>query len=414
MHLRSAWRWTAPPSPTSACAASSRNPSRCRRSTPWQCKTWKGQAVFGLFFSGWRCFSSLGQTEWKHKKFSVWLTCLCPVRSSRRVWRCADGPVPCVFCTLDKRACGGKGQWCFSLATRAWRILVPCSARHWGWWRGIIITVHGKGGRRSKVGECYGIYAGRRTCDSSPFSLLSSSCWAGGFSQRRSVALSSQRPAWHKKRVSSHESHKRSRSRVSLGSRLRVYLVNFTEAPSSQKVQEQVSLIQCRVIFKSAGRQNSNVRQRFIRGRGVGVRPLDTSTLARRVHRVRTPMRRPSEEWTQTHCELSSLFILFSSRMWRLRTLSRRSSSAWISASSYKWFSRTNTRGTSELGLQGKELIKIHIFFFFFFFIQLTRSVWNINSWVAAESVRDRLVMLIHWEDNEHIDKPQAWSIPVG
>lgn len=63
-----------------------------------------------------------------------------------------------------------------------------------------------------------------------------------------------------KKHVSSHESHKRSRSRVSLGSRLRVYLVNFTEAPSSQKVQEQVSLIQRRVIFKSAGRQNSNVR----------------------------------------------------------------------------------------------------------------------------------------------------------
>lgn len=130
-----------------------------------------------------------------------------------------------------------------------------------------------KGGRRNKVGECYGIYAGRRTCDSSPFSLLSSSCWAGGFSQRRSVALSSQRPAWHKKRVSSHESHKRSRSRVSLGSRLRLYLVNFTEAPSSQKVQEQVSLIQRRVIFKSAGRQNSNVRdggKDLFGGLGVG------------------------------------------------------------------------------------------------------------------------------------------------
>lgn len=36
-----------------------------------------------------------------------------------------------------------------------------------------------------------------------------------------------------------------------------------------------------------------------------------------------------------THWELSSLFILFSSRMWRFRTLSKRSSSAWISASSY-------------------------------------------------------------------------------
>lgn len=46
--------------------------------------------------------------------------------------------------------------------------------------------------------------------------------------------------------------------------------------------------------------------------------------------------RPPQAGLTQTHCELSSLFILFSSRMWRFRTLSRRSSSAWISASSYK------------------------------------------------------------------------------
>lgn len=44
--------------------------------------------------------------------------------------------------------------------------------------------------------------------------------------------------------------------RVSFGSRRRFYLVNFTEAPSSQKVQEQVSLIQRRVIFKSADRQD--------------------------------------------------------------------------------------------------------------------------------------------------------------
>lgn len=101
-------------------------------------------------------------------------------------------------------------------------------------------------------------------------------------------------------------------------SRLGVYLVNFTEAPSSQKVQEQVSLIQRRVIFKSAGRENSasgTAAKIYAGGVGGGRRPLDASTLARRVHRVPTPMRRPSEEWTRTHCELSSLFILFSSRM---------------------------------------------------------------------------------------------------
>lgn len=44
-----------------------------------------------------------------------------------------------------------------------------------------------------------------------------------------------------------------------------------------------------------------------------------------------------------TYCELSSLFILLSSRMWRFLTLSKRSSSAWISASSWRWREETVT-----------------------------------------------------------------------
>lgn len=90
----------------------------------------------------------------------------------------------------------------------------------------------------------------------------------------------------------------------------------------------------------------------------------------------------------QTHCELSSLFILFSSRMWRLRTLSRRSSSAWISASSYKWFKHTNTQAhkrniralTTRRGSSSKSTST-----------RLTSSVLNINGWLGRESVGGRL-----------------------
>lgn len=108
--------------------------------------------------------------------------------------------------------------------------------------------------------------------------------------------------------------------------------------------------------------------------------------LALCVRHVQMPMQQLSEKLIHTHCELSSLFILFSSRMWRLRTLSRRSSSAWISASSYKWFKHTNTQthtrsfraSTTRKGAHQKPT-----------FTQLTSSVLNINGWLAAESVRD-------------------------
>lgn len=37
------------------------------------------------------------------------LTCLYPVRSSRKVLRSWDGPAPCVFCTLDMHAWQKRG-----------------------------------------------------------------------------------------------------------------------------------------------------------------------------------------------------------------------------------------------------------------------------------------------------------------
>lgn len=46
-------------------------------------------------------------------------------------------------------------------------------------------------------------------------------------------------------------------------------------------------------------------------------------------------MEEKTKQKQKTHWELSSLLILLSSRMWRFLTRSKRSSSAWISASSY-------------------------------------------------------------------------------
>lgn len=42
-----------------------------------------------------------------------------------------------------------------------------------------------------------------------------------------------------------------------------IYLVNFTKAPSSKKVEEQISFIQCWVIFKSldAGKEEKKKSQ---------------------------------------------------------------------------------------------------------------------------------------------------------
>lgn len=75
---RSAWRWTAPPSPTSACAASSRNPSRCLRSTPWQCKTWKEQAAFVVLRMRGRGFPhrSVKPTEGERSSEFDWRVCV--------------------------------------------------------------------------------------------------------------------------------------------------------------------------------------------------------------------------------------------------------------------------------------------------------------------------------------------------
>lgn len=48
---------------------------------------------------------------YEHKISVSALTCLCPVRSSRKAWRFGGGPAPCVFCTLDKHACGEEGNY---------------------------------------------------------------------------------------------------------------------------------------------------------------------------------------------------------------------------------------------------------------------------------------------------------------
>lgn len=50
------------------------------------------------------------------------------------------------------------------------------------------------------------------------------------------------------------------------------------------------------------------------------------------------------------YAELSSLFILFSSLMWRFLTLSRRSSSAWISASSCRRRDVTHSPSNGDPG----------------------------------------------------------------
>ena len=61
------------------------------------------------------------------------------------------------------------------------------------------------------------------------------------------------------------------------------------------------------------------------------------------LHRGETLLSCKTEIQITTYCELSSLFILLSSRIWRFLTLSKRSSSAWISASSWKWREGTIT-----------------------------------------------------------------------
>lgn len=60
------------------------------------------------------------------------------------------------------------------------------------------------------------------------------------------------------------------------------HLVNFTEAPSSQKVQEQVSLVQRGVIFKPAGRDRDgelSSRGRTAAAAGVASRAQSDSKL---------------------------------------------------------------------------------------------------------------------------------------
>lgn len=115
------------------------------------------------------------------------------------------------------------------------------------------------------------------------------------------------------------------------------------------------------------------------------ISPLWVRILALCAHHVPMSMQQLSEKLIQTHCELSSLLILFSSRMWRLRTLSRRSSSAWISASSYKWFKHANTQMHREnfrtLDYKERSSSKPTC-------TQPTSSVLNINGWLSTESVR--------------------------
>ncbi len=70
------------------------------------------------------------------------LTCLCPVRSSRKVSRFGGGPAPCVFCTLDTHACGEEGNYA-SISNQSMNVQVLHSAPtvwRWGLWRRI--TIH--------------------------------------------------------------------------------------------------------------------------------------------------------------------------------------------------------------------------------------------------------------------------------
>lgn len=103
------------------------------------------------------------------------------------------------------------------------------------------------------------------------------------------------------------------------------------------------------------------------------------------IHRILMLAQDLSKTLNQTYCELSSLFILFSSRMWRLRTLSRRSSSAWISASSYKWFKahkNTNAqKALQSIGYKESGSSKPTS-------TQLTSLPLNINARLGAEFVR--------------------------
>lgn len=91
-------------------------------------------------------------------------------------------------------------------------------------------------------------------------------------------------------------------------------------------------------------------------------KPLNRESFVYALHRGERLLSCKTEIQIMTYCELSSLFILLSSRMWRFLTLSKRSSSAWISASSWK---RREGTITSSIYLWYKKHIFTHVSIFY-------------------------------------------------
>lgn len=145
------------------------------------------------------------------------------------------------------------------ISNQSINVQVLCSASHWGFWRGIII-MHWKDSQAAGTWR-----AGDTTQASTAESkwirtqanilvivllFLFSPVFVELVNFHSSISLLYQVKGLCNTKTRLISEHK---SCSGFGSIFYfwIYLVNFTKAPSSQKVQEQISFIQCWVIFKS-------------------------------------------------------------------------------------------------------------------------------------------------------------------